>query len=330
MLKIGRYQLTSQLLLAPMAGITDYPFRHVCLSYGVGMATSEMVTSDTKLWKSKKSRSRLVHHPDPRYVRSVQIAGTEPAMMAEAAAENTKLGAQIIDINMGCPAKKVCNKAAGSALLRDEALVYSILNAVVSTVDVPVTLKFRTGWSNNHRNAVNIAKIANDVGIAAIAIHGRTKADAYKGTAEYETIRQVKANVDIPVIANGDIHSGHDVQFIQQYTNADGFMLGRTVLGQPWLFKQLNYFLQTGSTLPLPSKDERMAVIMDHIQHIHQFYGVDAGVRIARKHIGWYLDKSTLSNSSDVGLVKKSIFAISNPDEQLTSLSKALAAKLTD
>jgi len=200
MLKIGHYQLKSNLLLAPMAGITDYPFRHVCLSYGAGMATSEMVTSDTKLWKSKKSRSRLVHHPDPQFVRSVQIAGTEPEVMAEAAAENVKLGAQVIDINMGCPAKKVCNKAAGSALLRDEALVHSILDAVVSTVDVPITLKFRTGWSSNSRNAVNLAKTADKVGRAPIAIHGRTTPDAYRRAAEYESIRQAKAKGNTPVI----------------------------------------------------------------------------------------------------------------------------------
>lgn len=326
MLSIGTYQLANNLLLAPMAGITDYPFRKLCLHYGVGMTTSEMVTADIRLWQSKKSRSRLVHHPDPRYVRSVQIAGTEPKMLAQAAAENVKQGAQVIDINMGCPAKKVCNKAAGSALLRDEQWVKEILTTVLSTVDVPITLKFRTGWSSQNRNAVTIAQIAEDAGVAALALHGRSKADAYKGFAEYETIRQVKAHVNIPVIANGDIHSAADIAFIQRYTQADGFMFGRAALGQPWLFTQLQHFLQTGDMLPIPDKFERITTIVGHIRHIHQFYGDEAGVRIARKHIGWYLDKSTQAQTRQTAEWKKRIFAILNPDEQVEVLGGILLA----
>jgi tRNA-dihydrouridine synthase B len=323
-LTIGSYQLTNNLVLAPMAGITDYPFRDVCLSYGAGMAVSEMVTSDTRLWNSKKSRSRLVHHPDERYIRSVQIAGAEPEMMAEAAAANVRLGAQVIDINMGCPAKKVCNKAAGSALLQDEKLVQAILSAVVSTVDVPVTLKFRTGWSNQFKNAVTIAQLAENIGIAAISIHGRTREDAYKGHAEYETIRQVKANVSIPVLANGDIHTASDITFIREYTSVDGFMFGRAMLGQPWLFKQLNHFLQTGEMLDPPDKEERIEVIVKHIQHMHRFYEGDTGVRIARKHIGWYLDKSVHAVSTNMNEQKKRIFAILDPNEQLQELQLVL------
>ncbi|HHC74047.1 MAG TPA: tRNA dihydrouridine synthase DusB [Thiothrix sp.] len=326
MLTIGSYQLANNLLLAPMAGITDYPFRNVCLRYGVGMTTSEMVTADIRLWHSKKSRSRLVHHPDPRYVRSVQIAGTEPMMLAQAAAENVKQGAQVIDINMGCPAKKVCHKAAGSALLRDERLVKEILLTVLSTVNVPVTLKFRTGWSSLNRNAITIAQIAENAGVAALALHGRSKADAYKGCAEYETIRQVKAAVSIPVIANGDIHSAKDLAFLQRYTKADGFMFGRAALGQPWLFQQLNHFLQTGDMLPIPDKFERIDTIVGHIRHIHQFYGDAAGVRIARKHIGWYLDKSAQAQTRQTTEWKKRIFAILDPDEQVEVLGGILLA----
>lgn len=318
MLRIGHYQLKNKLLLAPMAGITDYPFRKLCRSFGAALTTSEMVTSDTRLWMSKKSQSRLVHHQEAAFINSVQIAGYEPEMMANAAQECVKLGAQIIDINMGCPAKKVCKKAAGSALLRDEGLVKNILSAVVSTVKVPVTLKFRTGWSPALRNAIRIAQIAEDVGISSIALHGRSKQDAYKGFAEYETIRQVKSAVQMPVIANGDIQSENDVAFLLRYTKADGVMLGRACWGQPWIFEQLEHFLQTGESLHSPSFDDRLGIVLNHIMDIHSFYGDKAGVRIARKHIGWYLDRMTTDTR-----LKKRIFAITTPEKQLHEIERA-------
>ena len=317
MLTIGRYQLKNNLLLAPMAGITDYPFRKLCRSFGAALTTSEMVTSDTRLWNSKKSRSRLVHHAEDDFINSVQIAGYEPEMMANAARECVKLNAQVIDINMGCPAKKVCNKAAGSALLRDEVLVKEILSAVVSTVNVPVTLKFRTGWSPTLRNAIAVAKIAEDVGISSIALHGRSKQDAYKGFAEYETIRQVKASVRIPVIANGDIQTENDVAFLLRYTKADGIMLGRASWGQPWIFEQLNHYLQTGEYICSPSFDDRLGIVLKHVMDIHSFYGDKTGVRIARKHIGWYLDRMTPDTR-----FKKRIFAITTPEKQLHEIER--------
>jgi len=316
MLTIGKHQLKNNLLLAPMAGITDYPFRKLCRSFGAALTTSEMVTSDTRLWSSKKSQSRLVNHQEEGF-NSVQIAGYDPEMMANAAQECVKLGVDVIDINMGCPAKKVCNKAAGSALLRDETLVKEILSAVVSTVNIPVTLKFRTGWSPALRNAITVAQIAEDVGIASIALHGRSKQDAYKGFAEYETIRQVKASVRIPVVANGDIQSENDVAFLLRYTKADGIMLGRATWGQPWIFEQLNYYLQTGECLHSPSFDDRLGIVLNHVKDIHSFYGDKTGVRIARKHIGWYLDRMT----SDT-CFKKRIFAITTPEKQLHEIER--------
>lgn len=318
MLSIGLYRLKSNLLLAPMAGVTDYPFRKLCRQFGAGLATSEMVTADMSLWKSKKSQSRLPHLLEAA-PRSIQIAGSEPEQMAEAARENVRLGAQIVDINMGCPAKKVCNKAAGSALLRDKPLVEDILQAVVSSVDVPVTLKFRTGWSVSARNAVEIAQIAEKSGIVALALHGRTRADAYQGYAEYETVRQVKANVSIPVIANGDIQNPADAAFILDYTQADGLMLGRAAWGQPWIFGQISHFLQTGELIAAPDVYVRRQVILDHIRAIHDFYGMDMGVRIARKHIGWYLDRITTKSG-----YRKRIFAITCPNKQLAAVHETL------
>ncbi len=317
MLKIGQYKLVNNLLLAPMAGITDYPFRKLCRSFGAGLTTSEMVTSDTRLWKSNKSRTRLIHHQSDDFINSIQIAGYEPAMMANAAQACVDLGAQLIDINMGCPAKKVCNKASGSALLRDESRVKDILSAVVSTVSVPVTLKFRTGWSPELRNAITIAKIAEEVGISAITLHGRSKQDMYKGFAEYETIRHVKASIQIPVIANGDVQSENDVAFILRYTKANGIMLGRASWGQPWIFEQLSHYLKTGEQLNSPSLEERLGIVLKHVKDIHQFYGNKMGVRIARKHIGWYLDRITSETR-----FKKRIFAITNPDKQLYEIEK--------
>ena len=317
MFRIGKYQLKNNLLLAPMAGITDYPFRKLCHTYGAALTTSEMVTSDIRLWKSNKSRSRLIHHNQRNIINSVQIAGNEPQMMADAAKQCVKQGAQIIDINMGCPAKKVCNKAAGSALLRDEVLVKEILLAVVSTVNVPVTLKLRTGWSPQLRNAIAIAQIAEQVGISSIALHGRTKQDAYKGFAEYETIRQVKSSVWIPVVANGDVQSENDVAFLLSYTKADGVMLGRVSWGQPWIFEQLNHYLQTGKRKKAPALEDRLEIVLNHVKDIHSFYGDKTGVRIARKHIGWYLDRITTD-----ACFKKRIFAITTPDKQLHEIKK--------
>jgi tRNA-dihydrouridine synthase B len=276
-----------------------------------------MLSADKNLWDSKKSRIRLPQLLEAT-PRSVQIAGSEPQQMAEAAYASVEMGAQIIDINMGCPAKKVCNKAAGSALLRDKSLVQSILQAVVESVDVPVTLKFRTGWSVSARNAVEIAQLAEQVGIKAIALHGRTRADAYQGAAEYETIRQVKANVSIPVIANGDIRSAEDAAFVLAYTQTDGLMLGRAAWGQPWIFYQLSTFLKSGELPEPPDVHNRLKVVLAHIRAIHEFYGADMGVRVARKHIGWYLDRITSDSSH-----KQRIFAITCAPKQLAAVNEA-------
>ncbi|MEN9502575.1 MAG: tRNA dihydrouridine synthase DusB [Pseudomonadota bacterium] len=318
MLSIGSYQLNGRLLLAPMAGVTDLPFRRVCRQFDAALTTSEMVTADISQWSSKKSQTRLPQQLELA-PRSVQIAGSEPTQMVEAARACVQMGAQIIDINMGCPAKKVCNKAAGSALLKDEPLVRDILEAVVSSVDVPVTLKFRTGWSISTRNAMRIAQIAELAGIKAIALHGRTRADAYQGHAEYETIRQVKANITIPVIANGDIQNLQDAAFILDYTHADGLMIGRAAWGQPWIFRQINEFLQHGKLFTQPDVYERLKVVQGHVQAIHDFYGTDTGIRIARKHIGWYLDRITSEPS-----YKKGIFAITCPDKQLAAVNETM------
>lgn len=324
MFSVGLYQLHSNLLLAPMAGVTDYPFRRLCRHYGAGLTTSEMLSADVQLWNSKKSRMRL---PQLREAtpRSVQIAGSEPEQMALAARSSVQKGAQIIDINMGCPAKKVCNKAAGSALLQDKVLVQDILQAVVAAVDVPVTLKIRTGWSVSTRNAVEIAQIAEHTGIVMLAIHGRTRADAYLGHAEYETIRQVKQHVAIPVIANGDIQTPEDAAFILDYTHADGLMMGRVAWGQPWIFRQIGEFLKTGELSDKPDVYERWQVILDHVKAIHEFYGADTGVRMARKHIGWYLDRITPDTS-----YKKRIFAITTPEKQLAAVNEAFAKIVVD
>lgn len=324
MFSVGLYQLPSNLLLAPMAGVTDYPFRHLCRHYGAGLATAEMLSADVQLWNSKKSRTRLPQSLEAA-PRSVQIAGSEPEQMALAARASVQRGAQIIDINMGCPAKKVCNKAAGSALLQDKVLVRDILQAVVTAVDVPVTLKLRTGWSVSTRNAVEIAQIAENTGIVMLAIHGRTRADAYLGYAEYETIRQVKQHVAIPVIANGDIQTPQDAAFILDYTRADGLMMGRVTWGQPWIFRQVGEFLQTGELSSEPDVYERWQVVLEHVRAVHDFYGADTGVRMARKHIGWYLDRITSETS-----YKKGIFAITTPEKQLAAVNEAFAKIAVD
>lgn len=288
MFQIGPYTIQQRTVLAPMAGITDQPFRKLCREYGAGLVVSEMVTSDTRLWNSRKSAYRLNHTGDAEPV-SVQIAGSEPEQMAEAAQLNVERGAQIIDINMGCPAKKVCNKAAGSALLKDEPLVRDILSAVVNAVDVPVTLKFRTGWSQEQKNATTIARMAEDIGISALALHGRTRACGYKGQAEYDTIAKVKQAVGIPVFANGDITNGVTAKAVLDHTGADAVMIGRGAQGRPWVFREINHFLKTGEVLDAPSLDEVHAVLSRHLNALHQFYGDYLGVRIARKHVNWYL-----------------------------------------
>jgi len=270
-----------------MAGVTDRPFRQLCRELGAGLATSEMVTSDPSLRHSRKTRLRLDHHGESAPV-SVQIAGTEPLQMADAARFNVDNGAQIIDINMGCPAKKVCNVMAGSALLKDETKVADILAAVVGAVDVPVTLKIRTGWDRQHRNALQIAHIAEDAGIQALAVHGRTRDCGYKGVAEYDTIAAVKSRVSIPVIANGDIDSPQRAKQVLETTGADAVMLGRAAQGRPWIFREINHFLQTGDTLAAVSCAEISHWLQRHLQNLYDFYGEHMGVRIARKHIGWY------------------------------------------
>ena len=287
-MKIGPYSLATPLLLAPMVGITDRPFRQLCRSLGAGLTVSEMTAANPLLWNTRKARMRQQHAGEAQPI-SVQIAGGDPGMMAAAARHNVAQGAQIIDINMGCPAKKVCNIMAGSALLRDEALVERILNAVVTAVEVPVTLKIRTGWEPLHRNGVAIARLAEHSGIAALAVHGRTRACGYRGEAEYETIAAIKQAVSIPVIANGDIDSPEKARLVLQRTGADALMIGRAAQGNPWIFREIQHYLWTGERLPVPTADEIVTTMLWHIRQLHGFHGQRHGVRIARKHIGWYL-----------------------------------------
>ena len=286
-MQIGPYTLNNNLIVAPMAGVTDRPFRQLCKSMGAGMAVSEMVSSNSLLWGSEKTLRRADHTGEVDPI-SVQIAGADPLMMAEAARYNVERGAQIIDINMGCPAKKICNVMAGSALLQNEMLVGRILDAVVSAVDVPVTLKIRTGWDKQHRNAISVARIAESAGVRAIAIHGRTRACAYTGNAEYDTIAAVKSEVRIPVIANGDITTPEKVKQVLEYTGADAVMIGRAAQGRPWIFREISHYLATGQHLPLPDVSEIHRVLISHLHDLYDFYGEYSGVRIARKHISWY------------------------------------------
>ena len=287
-MRIGSHLLKNRLVVAPMAGVTDRPFRQLCKRLGAGMAVSEMVTSNSLLYGSAKTARRANHEGEVDPI-SVQIAGADPAMMAEAARHNVDRGAQIIDINMGCPAKKICNVMAGSALLQDEALVGRILDAVVKAVpEVPVTLKIRTGWDREHRNALNILQIAENAGVQALAMHGRTRACGYTGDAEYDTIRAVKAAARIPIIANGDITSPEKARFVFEYTGADAVMIGRAAQGRPWIFREIEHFLNTGEHLPHPEVTEIHAVLLEHIHDLYAFYGDLTGVRVARKHISWY------------------------------------------
>ena len=286
-MRIGPYQLENNLVLAPMAGVTDRPFRQLCKKMGAGLAVSEMVSSNSLLWGSEKTLRRANHEGETE-PRSVQIAGACPDMMAEAAKMNQDRGADLIDINMGCPAKKVCNVMAGSALLQDEPLVARILDAVVGAVDIPVTLKIRTGWDLDHKNGVRVAKIAESSGIQALAVHGRTRACAYRGEAEYDTIAAIKAAVSMPVIANGDVRSPEDAKYVLDYTKADGVMIGRAAQGRPWIFREILHFLKTGEHLPEPEISEIRDIMIGHLHNLYVFYGEERGVRIARKHVSWY------------------------------------------
>lgn len=286
-MRIGPYLIEPGVVLAPMAGVTDKPFRQLCKRLGAGLAVSEMTISDPRFWNTPKSRTRMDHAGEPAPV-SVQIAGTEPQLLAEAARYNVDHGAQIIDINMGCPAKKVCNAWAGSALMRDEALVARILEAVVGAVEVPVTLKIRTGWDCDHRNGPAIARIAQDCGIAALAVHGRTRDQHYTGLAEYDTIAAIKAQLSIPVIANGDIDSPRKAEQVLRHTGVDAVMIGRAAQGRPWIFGRIAHYLATGEELPAPSLAQVRAILLGHLRELHDFYGEPQGVRIARKHLGWY------------------------------------------
>lgn len=314
--RIGVHQLPNRVILAPMAGVTDRPFRQQCRELGAGLVVSEMVTSDKRLWNTVKSRTRMNHAGEPG-PRAVQIAGGDAAMLAEAAALNAEMGAEIIDINMGCPAKKVCNKAAGSALMRDEKLVGEILDAVVRAVDGPVTLKMRTGWCEETRNAIAIARMAESAGIQALSVHGRTRQQKYTGEAEYDTIAAVKAAVSIPVFANGDIDSGEKARHVLDYTGADAVMIGRAAQGNPWIFREINHYLATGQVACGPSDAERALVMRTHLEALYEFYGDYMGTRIARKHVGWYL--ATREDGSEL---KRHFNPLEEPDEQRQFLTR--------
>ena len=286
-MRIGNFLIDPPVVLAPMAGVTDKPFRQLCKRLGAGLAVSEMTTADPRLWHTTKSQRRTDHSGEPDPV-SVQIAGYDPQMLADAARYNVDLGAQLIDINMGCPAKKVCNVYSGSALLQDEALVARIVEAVVKAVAVPVTLKIRTGWNRDNRNGVRIARIAEAAGIAALAVHGRTRADLYQGEAEYDTITAIRQAIRIPLLANGDIDSPQKAAEVLKATGADAVMIGRAAQGRPWIFREIAHFLASGETLAAPSVLEVRDILVGHLEDLYAFYGELAGVRIARKHLGWY------------------------------------------
>ena len=309
-MKIGPHTLRNQLILAPMAGVTDRPFRQLCRRLGAGLAVSEMVTADTSLWGSKKSLRRLDHQGETGPV-AVQIVGTDPQKMAMAARINVDRGADIIDINMGCPAKKVCRVAAGSALMRDEKLVGEILQATVGAVDVPVTLKIRTGWDHQQRNAVKIASIAEQSGVAAVAIHGRTRADRFTGEAEYDTIREAKQQLSIPVIANGDIDSPQKAKQVLAQTGADAIMIGRAAQGRPWIFEEIHHYLQTGHLVPARSSQWICSILLEHLEELYRHYGTQHGVQIARKHIGWYS-----RSQPDSAEFRKAVFLTESADAQ--------------
>ena len=286
-MRVGSRTLRNNLFVAPMAGVTDRPFRQLCKKFGAGLAVSEMVASNSLLWGSQKTLRRANHEGEVDPI-AVQIAGADPAMMAEAARYNVGQGAQIIDINMGCPAKKVCNAMAGSALLRDETLVGRILEAVVKAVDVPVTLKFRTGWDAANRNALKVTRIAEECGVQLLSLHGRTRACGFSGRAEYDTIREVKRSTRLPVVANGDIATPEEAKQVLEHTGADGIMIGRAAQGRPWIFREIEHYLSTGEKLPPPLVSEIHVVLVAHLEELYAFYGRETGVKVARKHISWY------------------------------------------
>jgi tRNA-dihydrouridine synthase B len=320
--KLGPYSLRNNVFVAPMAGVTDRPFRQLCKQLGAGYAVSEMAASNPRLWASEKT-SRRTNHDGEMEPKAVQIAGADPAVLAECARFNVDRGAQIIDINMGCPVKKVCNSWCGSALLQDEKLVAGILAAVVAAVDVPVTLKFRTGWDRMNRNAVRIARIAEDSGIAMLTLHGRTRADGYAGAAEYDTIATVKSRVSIPVVANGDITSPEKARDVLKATAADAVMIGRAAQGRPWIFREIDHFLRTGDYLPPPRVEEVRGLMNEHLQAHYRFYGDYLGVRTARKHIGWYV--RDLAGGEDF---RARMNRLENPDEQLAAVDAFFEAQL--
>ena len=310
-MQIGPYKLRNQLVLALMAGVTDRPFRQLCKKLGAGLAVSEMVSCNSALWGSKQTLRRMDHAGEVE-PRSIQIAGADPVLMAQAAQFNVERGAQIIDINMGCPAKKVCNVMAGSALLQNEDLVKKILDAVVAAVNVPVTLKIRTGWDPENRNALSVARIAEQAGIQALAIHGRTRVCAYKGEAEYETIRCVKQETGLPVIANGDITSPENAREVLEFTGADGVMIGRAAQGRPWIFREIEHYLSTGQLLPGPGVEEIRTIMIEHLYNLYAFYGEYTGLRMARKHIAWYS-----KGRPDGAAFRQSVNRVESIDEQL-------------
>jgi tRNA-dihydrouridine synthase B len=313
-MQIGQHQLKNNIILAPMAGVTDRPFRELCRSQGAGLAVSEMLSSNPRVWNSKKSKLRMDYHGESG-IRSVQIAGSEPIAMAVAAQLCVAQGAQIVDINMGCPAKKVNKKKAGSALLPHPELVKAILESVVDAVDIPVTLKIRTGWDPESRNGLEIAQIAQQAGIQALAVHGRTRQCLYKGEAEYDTIKIIKENVTIPVIANGDVTSVEKAKYVLEYTGADAIMIGRGAQGAPWIFNDINHYLTTGEHRAPLAKQEVTSILLNHVQALHGFYGEVMGPRIARKHVGWYLQ-----SQDQLGYFKRQFNAIDCPIEQLKTL----------
>jgi len=314
--RIGEYQLANNVICAPMAGVTDFTFRELCRRFGAGLAVSEMMSNNPMVWQSDKSLKRM-SHAEESGIRSVQIAGAAPEQMAEAARFNVEHGAQIIDINMGCPAKKVNKKLAGSALLQYPDLVEQIIKAVVQAVNVPVTLKIRTGWDPEHRNGVQIARIAEEHGIQALAVHGRTKACMYKGEAEYDTIRAIKQAVSLPVIANGDITNAQKARYVLDYTGADAVMIGRAAQGRPWIFREVVHYLATGEELPAPALQEVRAIMLEHVRGLHQLYGDVLGPRIARKHVGWYL-----AEHDDVGEFRSEFNGIEDGLIQLDALNR--------
>lgn len=315
-MRIGTYSLENNLFLAPMAGVTDLPFRKLCKSLGAGVVVGEMVSSDPSLRQSRKSMLRLRHDDEPG-LRIVQIAGGDAEMLAQAAVYNVKNGAQVIDINMGCPAKKVCKKAAGSALMKDPVLVEEILHAVVDAVDVPVTLKIRTGWDPDNKNALQIARLAQQAGIQSLAVHGRTRACKYLGEAEYETIRLVKQSVSIPVIANGDIDTPQKAKQVLEYTGADGLMIGRAAQGRPWIFREVLHYLKTGELLPDIAIEEVEQILLAHVQGLHEFYGEVQGPKIARKHVAWYL-----ASDNNIDNFRQVFNQIPSAEKQLSVLAE--------